>query len=80
MLERFERLSQWRKERAVARGVESDVIISRETMWSIARDNPSSMDDLGRISGIGPQRLNMHGEEILGELTEERSTPASEGA
>jgi len=80
VLERFERLSQWRKERAVARGVESDVIISRETMWSIARDNPSSMADLGRISGIGPQRLNMHGEEILGELTEERSTPASEGA
>ena len=80
VLERFERLSQWRKGRAVARGVESDVIISRETMWSIARDNPNSLDDLGRISGIGPQRLNLHGADILGELTEEKSSPAPEGA
>jgi len=80
VLERFERLSQWRKERAVARGVESDVIISRETMWSIARDNPNSLDDLSRINGIGPQRLNLHGEDILGELTEDKNAPAPESA
>lgn len=80
VLDRYERLSQWRKERAVARGVESDVIISRDTMWSIARDNPNSLDDLARISGIGPQRLNLHGEEILEELTEEKTSSAPEGA
>jgi len=80
VLDRYERLSQWRKERAVARGVESDVIISRETMWSIARDNPNSLDALARINGIGPQRLNLHGEDILGELTEEQASPSPEGA
>lgn len=71
VVDRFERLFQWRKDRAVARGVESDVILSRETMWSIARDNPESMDDLARIAGIGPERLSLHGKEILGELNGE---------
>jgi len=67
--DRFERLSQWRRDRALARGVESDVILSRETMWDIARGNPNSLDELARIPGIGPCRLQLHGESILGELT-----------
>ncbi len=67
--DRFERLSQWRRDRAIARGVESDVILSRETMWDIARGNPNSLDDLAQIPGIGPCRLDLHGEDILGELT-----------
>ena len=49
-------------------------------MWSIARDNPNSLDDLSRINGIGPQRLNLHGEDILGELTEAKNAPAPESA
>lgn len=76
IIDRFERLSQWRKDRAIARGVESDVIISRDTMWSIARDNPNSLDDLGRIDGMGPQRLEQHGASILTELTQGVSIPA----
>lgn len=66
--DRFEKLSQWRRDRAQARGVESDVILSRETMWDIARGNPNSIDDLARIPGIGPCRLDLHGEAILDEL------------
>ena len=66
--ERFERLSQWRRDRALARGVESDVILSKETLWDIARGNPNSLDDLATIPGIGPCRLDLHGESILGEL------------
>lgn len=66
--DRFERLSQWRRDCALARGVESDVILSRETMWDIARGNPNSLDDLAQIPGIGPCRLSLHGEAILGEL------------
>lgn len=75
IIDRFERLSQWRKERAVARGVESDVILSRETMWSIARSNPDSLDALARVDGMGPQRMNQHGEQILSELNEEMADP-----
>ena len=68
IIDRFERLSQWRRNRAIARGVESDVIISRETMWSIARENPDSLADLAEIDGMGPQRLQQHGPAILTEL------------
>lgn len=67
-IDRFERLAQWRRDRAQARGVESDVILSRETLWDIARGNPNTLDDLARIPGIGPCRLSLHGESILGEL------------
>lgn len=67
--DRFERLSNWRRDRALARGVESDVILSRETMWDIARGNPNSLADLARIPGIGPCRLDLHGEAILVELS-----------
>lgn len=80
VLDRYERLTQWRKERAVARGVESDVIISREAMWSIARDNPNTLADLGQINGVGPHRLNLHGEEILDELSEEEAPASREEA
>ncbi|MCF6285219.1 MAG: HRDC domain-containing protein, partial [Candidatus Hydrogenedentes bacterium] len=38
--DRFERLSNWRRDRALARGVESEVILARETLWGIARGNP----------------------------------------
>jgi len=66
--DRFEKLSQWRRDYALARGVESDVILSRDTMWDIAHGNPNSLDDLSRIPGIGPCRLDLHGEAILEEL------------
>lgn len=77
VIDRYERLLQWRKERAVARGVESDVILSRDTLWSIAQDNPDSVDALARIAGIGPERLQLHGKEILGEITEESTPPTA---
>lgn len=77
IIDRYERLSQWRKSRAMEFGVESDVILSRDTMWTIARDNPNSLDDLARITGMGPQRLNRHGEEILSELVAQAEAPAS---
>ena len=75
IIDRFERLSQWRRDRAIARGVESDVIVSRETMWTIARNNPNSLADLARIDGMGPQRLQQHGPAILTELTQDAEPP-----
>lgn len=74
IIDRYERLSQWRKDRALARGVESDVILSRDAMWSIARNNPDSLDDLARIEGIGPHRLRQHGADILSELNGDGAT------
>jgi len=63
--ERYERLRQWRKQKAQARQVESDVIMARDAMIEIARQAPRTFADLERIEGLGPWRRKMYGEEIL---------------
>lgn len=62
---RYEKLHNWRKERALARGVESDVIISRDTLWALAHANPRSEKELKTIDNMGPWRREAYGEEIL---------------
>lgn len=58
-------LSTWRKERARQRDVESDVIISRQALWELARRKPASMDEMRDIRGLGPWRLARYGQELL---------------
>jgi len=62
---RLEAIRKWRKQRAEARGVESDVILCRDAMYRIARQAPRTLAELGEISGVGPYRLGKYGEEIL---------------
>ncbi len=63
--ERFSALRDWRRMRAEQRGVDSDVIISKNTLWDVAYRSPASLDDLRDIRGLGPWRLATYGEEIL---------------
>jgi len=72
VVDRYERLLEWRKQRARNRDVESDVIMSRDAIWNIAHLNPGSLESLGAIDSIGPHRLELHGESILEELREEQ--------
>jgi ribonuclease D len=65
---RYEKLVNWRKEKASARGVESDVIISRDALWSLASTNPRKKQDLAAIDGLGPWRQATYGDEILAVL------------
>jgi hypothetical protein len=62
---RYDRLHTWRKERAKARGVESDVILPRTALWDLARRPPRTRDDLARIADFGPWRRETYGEEIM---------------
>lgn len=62
---RYEKLHRWRKIRAQTRGVESDVIISRDALWHIAKKNPQSINELAKIEMVGTWRCNEYGEEIL---------------
>ncbi len=66
VVERYAALREWRKERAARRGVESDVIISKDALWSVAETMPDSLDAMRDIQGIGPWRLQQYGEELLG--------------
>ncbi len=62
---RFEKLRNWRKERARHRGVESDVILSRDTLWELAWSNPQNSEQLSQIELMGPWRREVYGDEIL---------------
>lgn len=62
---RFEALHEWRKQRAAERGVESDVIIPRETMWALARRVPTRLEELDDVPGLGPWRRAEYGAELI---------------
>ena len=63
--DRYDRLHTWRKDRARARGVESDVILPRTALWDLARRQPRTHGELAHIADFGPWRRETYGEEIL---------------
>jgi len=62
---RLDKLKAWRKQRAQARGVENDVIVSNEVLYRIARENPRTLEALAKVTHLGPWKLRTYGEEIL---------------
>ncbi|MEO8612813.1 MAG: HRDC domain-containing protein [Chloroflexota bacterium] len=68
LVERFTVLREWRKLRAEQRGVESDVIISKEALWAVASKLPTTIEDLSDIEGLGPWRLSAYGEELVDKM------------
>jgi|FLYN01.1.fsa_nt_gi ribonuclease D len=65
VVERYTALRDWRKARAEQRGVDSDVIISKDALWTLAHKAPTRLEDMSDIRGLGPWRLSAYGEEIL---------------
>ena len=65
LLARFEALRTWRKERARSRGVESDVIISKDVLWRLAKVAPRTLEQLAGVRDLGPWKRKTYGEEIL---------------
>jgi ribonuclease D len=65
IMERFNALREWRKGRATARGVESDVIVSKDVLWILAERAPANLNDMQGIPGLGPWRLSHYGNELL---------------
>lgn len=68
VLNRYDLLHRWRKARAQARGVESDVVMSRDALWAIAKANPRTLDELQALNVLGPWRLATYGEELLRQI------------
>jgi len=65
-------LKAWRRERAKADEVPAYVVFHDSTLSSIAATKPSSLAELGRVSGVGPTKLERYGEEVLAILRERR--------
>jgi ribonuclease D len=65
VIERYMALREWRKGRAAQREVESDVIISKDALWTLAEKAPTTVDEMRDVPGLGPWRLEQYGGEIL---------------
>jgi len=61
----FDALRAWRGEVARSHGVPAYVIFHDATLRDIALARPDSLDELGRINGVGVRKLEAYGEEIL---------------
>jgi ribonuclease D len=68
-IERLEALKVWRKKAARKMGVESDVVLPRDLMFKIARENPKDYDALATILRETPWRLERYGQKIQAVLT-----------
>ncbi len=66
--DRYDLLHTWRKEKARARGVESDVILPRTALWDLARRAPRTVGELVHVTDLGPWRRETYGAEILAQL------------
>ncbi|GHJ47654.1 ATP-dependent DNA helicase RecQ [Catellatospora sp. TT07R-123] len=66
----FEKLRAWRAATAKEQGVPAYVVFHDATLRQIATEVPSSLAELGRISGVGENKLAKYGEQVLAALTE----------
>jgi ribonuclease D len=63
-LKRLERLKNWRKKVAQDMGVESDIVLPKVYLNSLAEDPPGSLQELGSIMHDSPTRFRQFGEQI----------------
>ena len=70
-LDRIERLKQWRKKMGKELKVESDVILPRDLMDSLAYHHPRTLNELETIMREFPYRFSKFGQAILEQLVQE---------
>ncbi|MGC3997657.1 MAG: ATP-dependent DNA helicase RecQ [Anaeromyxobacter sp.] len=61
----FERLRAWRSAEARTRGVPAYVVFADATLLAIAQERPADEDGLAAVKGVGPRKLEAHGEAVL---------------
>jgi ATP-dependent DNA helicase RecQ len=61
----FERLRTWRAATAKEQGVPAYVIFHDATLRQIATELPSTLAELGTISGVGENKLAKYGDGVL---------------
>ncbi len=63
--ELFGRLRAWRRKQADAQGVPAFVVFSDATLVGIADRRPTTRHALGKVSGVGPAKLERYAEPVL---------------
>ncbi|KRC93967.1 MULTISPECIES: DNA helicase RecQ [unclassified Streptomyces] len=80
LLPAFEALRAWRAEQAREQGVPAYVIFHDATLREIATAWPTSVDQLGGISGVGEKKLVTYGEGVVAVLASLGGPPAGGAA
>ena len=61
----FERLREWRTEQAREEEIAAFMVFSNATLEEIATRRPQTSKALLAVSGVGPEKLQKYGEELL---------------
>ncbi|MGV8895154.1 MAG: DNA helicase RecQ [Rhodoglobus sp.] len=61
----FEQLRTWRSAEAQAQGVPAYIVFGDATLRGISVTKPSTLAELGTISGVGEKKLEQYGEALL---------------
>lgn len=69
VVERYEELRSWRKRTARAAGVESDIILPRDTLWEIAHNAPTTRSELRELMPGLDWRFETYGDDVLQVIT-----------
>ena len=67
-IDRVDRLLNWRKRRGRKMGVKSDVILPKDIIYDLARERPTTRDELAEVLEAVPWRLEHFGDAILKQL------------
>mgnify|MGYP001171484091 CR=1 FL=1 len=73
-IDRYDALRAWRTERARQRGVDPDVVLTNDQLMTIARQVPTSLDELAAASVMGAWKLDEYGDAILRLLRDEQAS------
>jgi ATP-dependent DNA helicase RecQ len=76
----FEKLRAWRGATAKEQGVPAYVVFHDATLKQIAAQAPTSLAQLGTISGVGENKLAKYGQPILDALAEALGGPGRSGS
>jgi ATP-dependent DNA helicase RecQ len=73
----FEQLRTWRAAAAKEQGVPAYVIFHDATLRQIAAEFPTTLAELGTVSGVGEHKLARYGQQILNTLATESSATST---
>jgi DNA helicase II / ATP-dependent DNA helicase PcrA len=65
---RYAALKRWRLDRALADDLPAYVVFHNSTLAEIVRRSPATLEELARVPGIGPAKLDRYGADVLAAL------------
>ena len=69
---RFDALRTWRNTTASTRGVEPDIVLTNQALWSVAMNNPSTPADLASDGLLAPWQVEEFGSDLLAVIKKSR--------